>query len=274
MINGVSPARRQRPATGTEAPHGTQSIQRAIAVLHFFADHDGEHTAAAAAEALELSAATVMRIMKALTSAGLLTRNAMTDAFYLGTGAVLLGQAAQRAFGLDRALPILEHVNSETQESVNLVVREGTESVVMLRVQCSLPLRFEQMPGARFPLYTTASGKAILAFSPDAAGYVESLAPHLTQLTPHTLATPQALARQLPQVRRRGYSIDAEENVAGVRCVGAPVVDATGQAHAALVIQVPAVRMTRERERELGQLAIRAALEVSRTVPVNRTMSH
>ncbi len=75
-------------------------------------------------------------------------------------------------------------------------------------------------------------------------------------------------------MHRRGYSIDAEENVEGVRCVGAPVVDPTGRAHAAVVIQVPTVRMTRERERELGQRAIQAAREVSRTVPVNRTMSH
>jgi IclR family acetate operon transcriptional repressor len=89
--------------------------------------------------------------------------------------AILWGQAGQHAFGLDRALPILERVNAETGESVNLVVREGGESVVIMRVQSTLPLRFEQRPGARFPLYTTASGKAILAFSPDAEAYVKSL---------------------------------------------------------------------------------------------------
>jgi IclR family acetate operon transcriptional repressor len=270
----VTPARGRGDAPDTEAPHGTQSIQRATAVLRYFSDHDGEHAPVAVAEALGLSPGTVMRIIKALAAAGLLTRDRLTDSFYLGTGAVLLGQAAQRAFGLDRALPVLEQVNAETEESVNLVVREGGESVVMLRVQCTLPLRFEQMTGARFPLYTTASGKAILAFSSDAAAYVESLPPRLTKLTPHTLGSPQALARQLTQVRRRGYSIDAEENVEGVRCVGAPVVDPAGRAHAALVIQVPTVRMSRDRERELGELAIRAAHEVSRTVPVNRTMSH
>ena len=264
----------QDASSGTRAPHGTQSIQRATAVLKYFADHDGENAAPAIAKALNLSPGTVLRIVKALAAAGLLARNPITESFYLGSGAVLLGQAAQRAFGLDRALPILEQVNAETQESVNLVVREGGESVVMLRVQCTLPLRFEQRTGARFPLYTTASGKAILAFSPDAQRYVESLPPRLEKLTPHTLERPEALAAQLTSVHRRGYSIDAEENVEGVRCVGAPVVDPAGRAHAAVVIQVPTVRMSRERERELGQRAIQAAREVSRTVPVNRTMSH
>lgn len=257
-----------------EPPHGTQSIQRAISVLKYFADHDGEIATPALAKALDLSPGTVLRILKALSAAGLLTRNPITESYYLGSGAVLLGQAAQRAFGLDRALPILEQVNLETQESVNLTVREGGESVVMLRVQSTLPLRFEQATGARFPLYTTASGKAILAFSPDAEQYLAGLPAKLTKLTPHTLATPGALTQQLAQVHRRGYSIDAEENVEGVRCVGAPVVDGAGRAHAAVVVQVPTVRMTRERERELAQRAIQAAHEISRTVPVNRTMSH
>lgn len=258
----------------TEAPTGTQSIQRAIAVLKYFADHDGEHAAPTVAKALALSPGTVLRIVKALASAGLVARNPLTEAYYLGSGSVLLGQAAQRAFGLDRALPILEEVNTETQESVNLTVRDGVESVVMLRVQSTLPLRFEQSTGARFPLYTTASGKAILAYSPDAAHYVESLPDQLVKLTPHTLETPKALSQQLTQVHRRGYSVDAEENVEGVRCVGAPVLDTAGRAHAAVVIQVPTVRMSRARERELGQRAIQAAREISLTVPVNRTMSH
>ena len=260
-------------AGGGEPPHGTQSIQRAVAVLKYFAEHEGEVASTALAKELDLSPGTVLRIVKALAAAGLLARNPVTESYYLGQGAVLLGQAAQRAFGLDRALPVLEQVNLETQESVNLSVREGAESVVMLRVQSTLPLRFEQRTGARFPLYTTASGKAILAFSPDAEQYLASLPASLTKLTPHTLETADAVRQQLAQVHRRGYSIDGEENVEGVRCVGAPVVDASGRAHAAVVIQVPTVRMSRDRERDLAQRAIQAAREVAHAVPVNRTMS-
>lgn len=258
----------------SSAPHGTQAIQRAIAVLKFFADHDAEVTTSTLAQELSLSQGTVSRIVKALVAEGLLARNPITEGHYLGSTAVLVGQAAQRAFGLDKALPVLEDVSAHTRESVNLTVREGAESVVMLRVQSTLPLRFEQRTGARFPLYTTASGKAILAFSDDAAHYVESLPPALTRLTPHTLGTPDKLAQQLASTFRRGYSIDAEENVEGVRCVGAPIMDSGGQAHAAVVIQVPTVRMSRERERELGALAIQAGREIGRLVPVNRAMSH
>ncbi len=120
-------------------------------MLKYFTDHDGENAAPAIARALDLSPGPVLRIVKALTSAGLLARNPITESYYLGSGAVLLGQAAQRAFGLDRALPILEQVNLETQESVNLAVREARESVVMLRVQCTLPLALRAVARGALP---------------------------------------------------------------------------------------------------------------------------
>lgn len=256
-----------------DAPPGTQAIGRALAVLRLLREEGSELGAAAIGERLDLSSGTTSRILRALVVDGLVTRNPRTDTYHLGSGAILLGQAAQRVFGLDRALPVLEQITADTHESVNLVVREDRESVVMLRVQSTLPLRFEQHSGARFPLYTTASGKAILAFSDDADDYVASLPKLLPGVAPGTLKTPAELASQLEETRSRGYSIDEEENVAGVRCVGAPVLDADGRAQAALVIQVPTVRMPPERVRELGERAIQSAKEVAQLVPINRALS-
>ncbi len=256
-----------------QPPRGTQAIGRALAVLQLLAEADAELSAAGIATQLELAAGTANRIVRALLAEGLLARNPETDAYYLGSGAILLGQAAQRGFGLDKALPVLEQLNAETRESVNLVVRDGPESVVMLRVQSTLPLRFEQHPGARFPLYSTASGKAILAYSDDAETYLRELPTKLLQLTPNTLSSPARLAAQLKETRGRGYSIDDEENVAGVRCVGAAVLDPDGRAHAALVVQVPTVRMPPQRVHELGELTQRTAKTIAQFVPVDRALS-
>jgi IclR family acetate operon transcriptional repressor len=243
-------------------------------VLRLLADSDGEVSAAVVASSLGLSSGTANRVLRALEVEGFVAQNRKRETYYLGSTAILLGQAAQHGFGLDRTLPILERVNSETGESVNLVVREGDESVVIMRVQSTLPLRFEQRPGARFPLYTTASGKAILAFSPDADGYVKSLPRKLKQLTAHTLSAPSQLAAQLKEIGERGYSIDEQENVAGVRCVGAPILDSYGHAQAALVIQVPTVRMPPERVAELGAVVVQVAMEIAQLVPLDRRLSH
>lgn len=256
-----------------QPPHGTQAIGRAFAVLRLLAARSTEVGAAAVSAELGLSSGTANRILRALVVEGLVTQNPRNETYYLGTGAILLGQAAQRVFGLDRALPVLEQINADTGESINLTVRDGAESVVALRVHSTLALRFEQHPGARFPLYTTASGKAILAFSSNAGEYLNSLPRELEQLTPGTLRRPEQLKAQLKQIQVRGYSIDDEENVAGVCCVGAPVLDSDGQAQAALVIQVPTVRMPPERVAELGDRAIAGAKEVARLVPIDRALS-
>ena len=263
-----------RPGAVSEnLPAGTQSLGRALAVLKLLAGSPGELSGTAIANTLQLSSGTANRLIRALMAEGLVARNPLSDGYYLGSSAVLLGQAAQRGFGIDKALPILERLNAETNESINLAIRQGPESVVMMRVQCTLPLRFEQHTGARFPLYSTASGKAILAFSPDAERYLDSLPSELVKVTPHSLRTPADLTDQLADIRVRGYSIDEQENIEGVRCVGAPVLDHDGHAQAALVIQAPTVRMPKSRIQTLGERAIRAAKEISQFVPVNRTMS-
>lgn len=254
-------------------PAGAQAIGRALAMLKLAAAEGSEMSTAIIAAKMGLTQGTANRIIRALMAEGLLAQNPKTTNYYLGSATVLLGQAAQLGFGLDKAMPVLEQVNRVTGESVNLVVREWDESVVLMRVASTLPLRFEQRIGARFPLYATASGKAILAASADGEDYLGKLPKKLAAITPHTLKTPAELEQQLTKIRARGYSIDEEENVDGVRCVGAAVLDPSGAALAALVIQVPSVRMPPARVKELGQLAQQAAREVAKFVPLDHVMS-
>jgi IclR family acetate operon transcriptional repressor len=258
---------------GVRAPAGTQAIGRALRMVKLLADEGRELSLPSIAGRLDLTSGTAHRIIRALTAEGLVTYDPRTECYHLGAGTVLIGLAAQRGFGLDKALPVLERINAETEESVNLTIREKRESVVLLRVQSTLPLRFEQSTGARFPLYTTAAGKAILAHSPDAAAYLDSLPDELPALTDRTLKRRGEVADQLMRIRERGYSIDEEENVAGVRCVGAPVVDSRGRAQAAVVIQVPTVRMSADRMAVLADLAMDAAADVARYVPIDRSLS-
>lgn len=254
-------------------PPGTQAIGRALSVLQAIAASSVEMSSGAIAVAVGLSSGTTNRILRALMTERFVSRNPKTDSYYLGTGTVLLGQAAQRGFGVDKMIPILEGVNAATGESVNLAIRQGDESVVLTRVQSQLPLRFEQRAGARFPLYATASGKSIMAFSPDRHEYTAALPDDLPPLTPYTIRSRDEFARQVEATRERGYSIDEQENVEGVRCVGAPILDTEGKAQAALVIQVPTVRLPVTRVPELAALIVAAAKEAQMFVPVDRPLS-
>lgn len=255
----------RRVAKPAPSPTGTQAIERALAVLAVLADN-GELSPGELAERTNLTAGTASRIARALTAERMLLRNPATDRYHLGPRAVTLGRAAERVLGIDKAMQPLQELADDTQESINLAARDGVESVVLARVQSTLPLRFVQHVGARFPLYSTASGKAMLAYG-DASDYLDGLPEKLPPVGPGTLATRAQLARQLEQVRERGFSIDIEENVEGVRCVGAPVLDEDGIARAAVVLQAPSVRMHKQRIDQLGPAVAETAKRVARVIP-------
>jgi IclR family transcriptional regulator, acetate operon repressor len=249
---------------------GSQAIGRALAVLGCFI-HDGtdELGITEIARALDLTPSTVHRLVRALAAGGLLEQNEQTSRYYLGRTAIVLGQVAQRNYRVDAVLPHLERLSEATGESVNFVLRDGGEGIVTLHIASNQVLKFDQPPGTHVPLHSSASGKAMLAFSPDPDADVNSLAA-LHALTAHTITDKKKLKGDLRAIRKRGYSIDDEEYAEGVRCVGAPVLDVDGCARAAVAVQAPAVRMPLKRLHEVAPAVRAAAADIAGLIPPDR----
>ena len=248
--------------TSTRAKNGsgTQSIDRAFAVLSSFVEHP-EQGITEIAERTDLKPSTVHRIVRALVASGFIEQREDTDNYRFGHAALVLGQSAREALGFDLAMPILEQLGGETGESINMGVRDGNEVVVVLRVESVQPLRFDQPAGSRLALHCSSMGKSLMAFGDDNIDELE-----LTSVTPSTIATKAALRRELDEIRERGYSFDFEESIPGVSCVGAPVLDSDGRAVAAIAVQAPTVRMTRDRQEAIGRRLLSATAEVSQAM--------
>ena len=67
----------------------------------------------------------------------------------------------------DVALPFMEDLFEATHETVNLAVRDGNELLYIDRISGHRTAPRAARVGSRRPLYCTALGKAILAFSSD-----------------------------------------------------------------------------------------------------------
>lgn len=262
--------------TGTSTAHteangrvaGTQSISRAFALLNVFRDEGGDLGVVQLADRLGLTLSTAHRIARALVVEGYLAQHEGRERYRLGPQALLLGQAAQRAMGIDVARPIMQRLADSTQESVNLGLLDGDHAIVIQRIESSQPLRFSMDVGARIELHATSVGKSLLAFNDELRGYVDTLGDPLVRLTNKTHSTRAGLRKDLDQIRRRGWSTDDEESMLGVRCVAAPVVDTDGQARAAVAVQAPAVRMPGRRFGRLGPEVRRAADEIAHLLPI------
>ncbi len=223
-------------------PLPVQSVGRSLDLLEAVAEE--ELGLVALAERAGLGPSTAYRILSTLMERGYVTRSAQTGHFRLGSKLVELASAAARGNERLRAAlhPHLRALRDETGETANLVVLDGRSIVYVDQVESSRAVRMFTTIGRRVPLHASGGGKAIAAFAPDAL--VGELVEHgLERLTPHTLATPQALRADLARVRERGYAIDHEEYEAGVVCVAAPIFGPTGEVIAAASISGPAARM-------------------------------
>lgn len=237
--------------------NGTQAVDRALAVLtSFIATPEAGITELAGST--DLSPSTVHRMLRALVAAGFVEQDPATERYRLGPTAVVLGHSARESLGLERALPILRRLGGETGESVNLGVRDGFEVVVVLRIESVQPLRLDQPPGTRIASHCSSMGKSMLAFGDDNLDGISISTP-----TAHSISSKKELRAELKRVRKRGYSIDAEESIAGVTCIGAPILDQAGHAVAAIAIQAPTVRMTPTRQEHLSRRLLAATAEIS-----------
>ncbi len=261
----ASRATRADAASPTVAA-GSQTILRALSVLHALRDSATDLGVTEIAMKVTLPSSTVHRILRTMVLTGYVAQSTETDRYRLGREAFLLGRAAGHTLGFDAALPLLEVLAGKTGESVNLVVRDGAEAVVVLRVESAQPLRFSQPAGSRIPLHCTSTGKALIAFSADMGKTVAALG-ELKPYTSNTITSAKDLLHDLTETRERGFSINHSERIPGVRGVAAPVVGTNGVLIAALAIQGPELRMADERISELGRQAVETAGAIMAVLP-------
>lgn len=254
-------------ASTDTAPAGTQAVSRAFDILECFLERR-EMGVSAIAERCELSPSTTHRLVRALVARGYLEQDPRSERYRLGRSALVIGQAGRKAFGVDSALPILRRFGRETGESVNLGLLDHADVVVAIRVESVHPLRFDQPVGSRIPVHCSSMGKALLAFdAPNGPLVLSDL--DLSQSTPNSIGTIEELRTELDEVRQQGFSTDDEESILGVSCIGAPVLDGTGRAVAAIAVQAPTARMSAERRLELQSRIVEVANEAAAALVVD-----
>jgi IclR family acetate operon transcriptional repressor len=118
--------------------------------------------------------------------------------------------------------------------------------------------------GTGMPLHSSGLGKALIAdFDRDQLERLLGAAP-LKRFTRRTLTTLDALSEACRQTRAGGFAVDDEEGYEGVRCLGAPIRDASGEVVAAVGISAPGERLPRGLIKKTGARVVAAAAEISR----------
>jgi DNA-binding IclR family transcriptional regulator len=159
------------------------------------------------------------------------------------------GQVRSRSPVFEVAESEVRELAQETGEHANLMVEENGKGVFLYKVKGDESVTLDTYEGMEVFLHTTAMGKAILAdLSPERRDAI--IDEHgLPAVTENTVTDRTALLEELDRIRERGYAIDNEERLPGIRCVAASIATDDGVV-GALSISAPRRRMDDERFEE------------------------
>ena len=241
---------------------GTQAVLRAFSILKVFSDERPSWGLTDLAREVDLNKTTTYRLLTALESEGMVARNG-DETYTLGPEVVVLAGRALRQNDLRRVTrPYLKQLAEETGETTSLDVLVGEDVLLIDEVIGPRLTGSMSSLGTRHPAYATASGKAILAFLPEA-----NLAPILQRplpaITNETITSPDLLKQQLQEVRRLGYALNQEELEEGLVVVAAPIYNHDGEVAGSVSLGGTSLRFTVERIAEMGALIRETAVEIS-----------
>lgn len=244
--------------------YSLDSVDRMATVLRAVAEA-AEQPLDRIARQAGLNDSTALRYLLSLTKHGLVDRNDETGLFRLGLELFRLGtQALESRDIVAAADPEMAALRQRFGEGVNLATRQQGQ-VVLIRVLESRESIFKGgRAGDTDPWHATSLGKAILAALPPSEARDILGEAALPRYTPNTKVAPAEVERELHVTRQHGYSMDDEEVVEGLRCVGVAILDHHGHARHGLSVSGPKSRMTYARMQEIGEVLVGVAADLSR----------
>ena len=221
------------------------------------------------ADELSMPKSTVHDHLQTLTETEYLVNRNGT--YHIGARFLELGGFARSQMKLYQvASPEIKKLAEETGEHANLMIEEHGKGIFLNKAKGPDAVNLDTHIGKRVPLHTTAMGKAILSRLPE-SDVDEIIDRHgLPAVTEKTITDADELKDQLAEIRDRGYAIDDEERVLGMRCIAAPICDEEGDPLGAISVSGPTNRFDGDSFRdEIPQ----SVLSTANVIEVNMTYS-
>ena len=231
----------------------SQTALRALQVFETIADKQPIGVRAVS-KLLEVDKSAVHRAIRALIVQGwVVSTGEPLPRFRIASRFLTVANTAAAGFDLrHRSRGVLERLRDRCQETVALMVLNGSRLIVADIFEGRNALRWFPPVGTQAEPHRTAGGRAIMAFLPPAR-QAEVLGG----------AVDAPLENLYEGVRQRGFSISDRETSEFAASIGAPVFDADGLPYAAVIIIGPSERINQSGWENLGRLAVASANRLS-----------
>ena len=244
---------------------GPQSVGRVFAILDTISGSNRSASLSELAKATGAPKTSLVGLLAGMTLEGCLVRD---DAGRYALGPRVHSLAMRAMAGkelVSLVRPILADLSKATGETTVLGAMAPDADVVIYleRIESDNPIRYAVTVGQRRDLYSTATGKALLAyFEPERLKQYLNATPRKHH-TRTTITSASDLMAVLSRIRRDGIARNNDERVISASGMAAPIFARDGAVVAALLIAGPSERM-RANAKNNEKLLRQAAAECTR----------
>lgn len=243
--------------TESKEQDSVRAVDRALDILLAFRPGESRISAGELLRRVDLSRPTLYRLLRTLEQRGFVASTGEPQRFSLGPAVAQLSQAWSSGNDItELARPVMERLWEETDETVALLMHSGRDRVCVAEIPSSQPLSFRRGVGHRENVTLGASGRAIIAFAPNQALYLDQLPAERRQ----------AYEVELKRIRADGYAVSREELIAGAIAMAAPVFMAGQQVVGSLAVYGPSVRIGEKQISHMSELLLKASTQLSQSL--------
>ncbi|MGH7266493.1 MAG: IclR family transcriptional regulator [Candidatus Rokuibacteriota bacterium] len=242
-------------------------LTKLLRVLNWMIDARGEAWGVRElGQGMGLAPSTVHRILGLLEAHGLVQSDPTTRGYRLGLEFHRMAWRTTARFSVRQvALPLMRELVGRCNETAGLGLYDHVrmEMIVAEVVESTHPLRYVIALNQWMPVYTGASGLAIMAFLPEEERRAIIDRTKLRPLTDRTIVRRAQLEQELRRIRQQGYARSIGQRIPSAVGVAAPIVGPAGRVIGDLWLTIPESRFQPRAEAQLASLVIDYARRVS-----------
>jgi len=205
--------------------YGAPSVKKAFAILSAISSSKDGMGVSDLANRLKMAKSTVHGMTSALEELGAAMRDPLTKKYKLGFALLEIGRSAYSQIDLQTsARPVTEELMEKTRTSVFLGILNWDQVTILDIVESRQDLSITAPVGSSIPLFAGAVGKVFLASMPEVQAKKMVQSKGLPRFTDNSILDVDLYLNELRQVKEKGYAVDDEEYIMGVRAVASPLI--------------------------------------------------
>lgn len=249
-----------------------QSVDRALNILEFLAEHPKGAGITEISNSIGLSKATVHRLISTLKGRDFVSQSENTDLYSLSYKLLYLSNAISTNLDIFKvSRPIIQNFADEVDATVHLSTLDDSRSNIIYidkiePTNSNKSFVMSSKVGKKAPCYCTAAGKVLLSqYSDDEIRQIMKNEEYKIY-TEKTIKNIDEFLQEIHTVKEQGYALDKHEYDNGIICICVPIYGLNGKIEFAMSVTGLIIYTTVEELVSLKDSLYNISKEISNTL--------